>query len=156
MTQPDPQNSGPFTAPVPMNAPGYAESAQVPQVPAPSPAMPAPSSAMPAPSPAMPAPTPVAPQQPQTAPSPNSAHLNSPTRRPHRRWRHAMSPAPAHWFLLFWACSSSAFSARFRRGHGALLRSRTLARRPFPKVPIRRPSWPVLWASQAQSFTLAW
>lgn len=63
MTQPDPQNSGPFTAPVPMNAPGYAESAQVPQVPAPSPAMPAPSSAMPAP-------TPVAPQQPQSAPQP--------------------------------------------------------------------------------------
>lgn len=63
MTQPDPQNSGPFTAPVPMNAPGYAESPQVPQVPAPSPAMPAPASAMPAP-------TPVAPQQPQTAPQP--------------------------------------------------------------------------------------
>lgn len=56
MTQPDPQNSGPFTAPVPMNAPGYAESAQAPQVPAPSPAMPAP--------------TPAAPLQPQTSPQP--------------------------------------------------------------------------------------
>lgn len=56
MTQPDPQNSGPFTAPVPMNAPGYAESAQVPQVPAPSPAMPAP--------------TPAAPQQPPVSSQP--------------------------------------------------------------------------------------
>ncbi|WP_314501906.1 hypothetical protein [uncultured Actinomyces sp.] len=56
MTQPDPQSSGPFKAPVPMNASGYAESAQVPQVPAP-------------PS-AMPAPTPPAPQQPQTSPQP--------------------------------------------------------------------------------------
>ena len=56
MTQPDPQNSGPFTAPVPMNAPGYAESAQAPQVPAPSPAMPAP--------------TPAAPQQPPVSSQP--------------------------------------------------------------------------------------